>query len=78
MTDVKTGARGVGEHVEDVELGREISRCDGGSFDRVTARKGMIARRGFARVPRPEGLVFLPISLPFWLDQMERILPAHA
>jgi hypothetical protein len=78
MADVETGAGGVGEHVEDIELGGEIGRCEGGSLKSVTACEGMIARRGIAWIPRPEGLIFFPIPLPLRLDQMERILPARA
>src|SRR5687767_21676 len=69
MPDMEAGARGVGEHVEDVEPARESL---------VPAGKRVFARHGLSRVPSAESLLAVPELLPLLLNEIEGVLAAQA
>ena len=71
MADMQAGARRVGEHVEDVELG-ELLRAGRG----VALGERMAGGHGFAGVPGAKSLLLVPVALPLGFDQMKRILSA--
>ncbi len=69
MTDVQTGPGRVGEHVERVELGRELAVG-------VPRGEGVLGGDFLAGVPGAKGLLLVPEALPFGLDDMKGILSA--
>ena len=77
MADVQARAAGIGEHVEDVKLGRQLRR---GHFAGKLWRwaNGCAARDFLARIEGAKSLLLVPNLLPFGLDQMKRILSAAA
>ena len=76
MADVQTRAARVGEHVEDVILGRQLGGGRGLALQLMPHREGMALRQLFAGVPGAKGLLPVPGGLPFGLDQVKRILSA--
>jgi len=65
---VQAGAGRIGEHVEDINFGRQLL---------VPLGKGMAIGDSLAGVPGSKGFVCLPSGLPFRFDQIEWILLAR-
>ena len=78
MTDMESGAGRIGEHVEDVELGRQVERGGGFVLQSMALAKWMSRGDAFTGRPGPESGLDVPLLLPFGLDQMKRVLPARA
>jgi hypothetical protein len=71
VSHVEACTRGVGEHVQDVALGKRI---DGPA--RVAERKRVAGRRLLAGVPGSESLALIPALLPLWFDEVKWVLSA--
>ena len=67
VSHVQAGPRRVGEHVQDVKLGRQLvgGRPAGKA---VTLREGVLGGNRLAWIPRPESLVLVPMPLPLGLN----------
>src|SRR6266850_5891147 len=71
MSDMQSGAGRVGEHIENVVFWQFA-----GWRLAVALSKRMVGWDRFIRVPGAKSLLALPMTLPFGLDQMKRILSA--
>ena len=77
MADVQARAGRIRKHVEDVKFRWQLR--GGHLAGKIMAPgKRVPVRKGFTRVKGAKGLLFVPELLPFWLNQMKRILSATA
>ena len=77
MPDVQPRAAGVGEHVENIKLRRQL-RGRRRAGHAMARGKGVRRRNGLAWIEGAERLLLVPGLLPLGLDEMKRILSAAA
>ncbi len=75
MADMEAGPGGVGEHVEDVELGGEGGGGSGLAAETVALGEGMVRGDHLSGIERAKGLFAFPVLLPTGFDQVKWKLP---